>query len=198
MARAAIGSLATLVALSSCGPRAPYVPRAPAAPPPSAPQPSSSRAMDDTTITVSEEVTVSASPEAVIAALTDVRTYRKIFPRVRHARFLGLSHEGDKLVEFEQGTSLFHARFTARMRVENEAAVRLWVDLAYAHNIDDAHVLFSLTPAPDGRTQLAFHALIDLGDDPWKALLRERVRAACRATPHLVARYFEQGDGRGQ
>ena len=142
-------------------------------------------------IRASDVFVVNAPVAAVLHALEHAETYRYMFPRVLNAREIGRTKRGERLVELEQGTPLFRARYTVRVRREGDTLVYLWLDPDFDHDIRNAQGLFLLEPVGPAKTKLTLHVLVDLGPEPWKAFFRARVQEAFQATPRLMARYLE-------
>jgi carbon monoxide dehydrogenase subunit G len=141
-------------------------------------------------------VLIDAAPARVLAALDDVRAYRRILPRTRSVRWIGLSRRGDVVVELEQGTPIAHGRFTVRVRRDRRLSVgadtvRFWLDRRFEHDIADANGYFRVEPTDDGKTLLTYVVEVDLGSGIFKRLFEERIRAAALSTPLLVRAYVE-------
>ena len=67
---------------------------------------------------------VDAAPAEIGAMFDDVDAYRRVLPRTKRARFVGVEANGDRLVELVQGTSLVEATYTLRVRQEIARNIR--------------------------------------------------------------------------
>jgi carbon monoxide dehydrogenase subunit G len=136
-------------------------------------------------------VVIQAPPEAVMAALTNVRAYRSIFPMAVGARQVG-KRGHDTLIELRHAAKIGEVGYTVRVRQENRRLVRFWLDPSRPHDMDDAWGYFRVDPVGDGATLLTYAAAINLGTGLTRALFGERIREIALDTPTLVRRYVEQ------
>ena len=144
---------------------------------------------------------VDAAPAEIGAMFDDVDAYRRVLPRTKRARFVGVEANGDRLVELVQGTSLVEATYTLRVRQDSRAGarrgVRFWLEPNRPHEIDDAWGFFRMDPftGPSGEQQvlLTYAILVDIGQGLVRELFEERVRAALLSVPQLVRRYVAEG-----
>lgn len=144
---------------------------------------------------------VDAAPAEIGAMFDDVDAYRRVLPRTKRARFVGVEANGDRLVELVQGTSLVEATYTLRVRQDSRAGarreVRFWLEPNRPHEIDDAWGFFRMEPftGPSGEQQvlLTYAILVDIGQGLVRELFEERVRAALLSVPQLVRRYVAEG-----
>jgi hypothetical protein len=140
-------------------------------------------------------VVIGARPREVSHLLDDARVYRDILPRTRSVRWLGIARTGESILELEQGTSLVHGRYVARVRRDrggddDSAIFRFWLDPSFRHDIADASGFFRVEPFGD-KTLLTYLVLIDLGDGLFVRLFEHRVQRAALSTPALVKTYVE-------
>ena len=143
---------------------------------------------------------VDAAPAEIAAIFDDVEAYRRVLPRTKRARFVGVEPNGDRLVELVQGTSLVEAEYTLRVRQDTKGTrreVRFWLEQNRPHEIDDAWGFFRTEPftGPSGeqRVLLTYAILVDLGPGLVRELFEERVRTALLSVPQLVRRYVAEG-----
>lgn len=159
---------------------------------------------------------VDASTAELSAMLEDVGTYRRVLPRTKRARLVGVEGK-DMLIELAQGNALLEAEYTLRVRPVVAAAVpsiapptsgaslppregtrefRFWLDGSRPHGIDDAWGFFRLEPIPgpggDARVLLTYGVLVDVGPGLVRDLFEERLRAALLSVPQLVRRYVAE------
>jgi hypothetical protein len=138
-------------------------------------------------------IVIDAPPAQVTSALDDVRAYRDILPRTRAVRWIGLSRNGDSLLELEQGTSLVHGAYTVRVHHEalgEGAIIRFWLDKSFRHDIADAGGFFRVEAFAD-KTLLTYVVMVDLGGGLIVNLFEGRVQRAALSTPALVKAYVE-------
>lgn len=134
------------------------------------------------------------------AVLEDVDAYRRVLPKTKEARLVGLSGN-DRLVEVVQGNALVQATYTMRVRTEPTAEdgqreVRFWLEPSLPHEIDDAWGFFRVEPfiGENGnpRVLLTYGVLVDVGAGIVRDLFEERVRSALLSVPQLVRRYVAE------
>jgi len=131
----------------------------------------------------------------VASVLADPNAWRWFVPRVIELEDRGLDGP-DRLVELDQGVSVFHGRYTLRVRSESDDRLgshlfRFWVDRRYPHALDDAWGWFLLWPCGPDRTLLAYHVRIDLGPGLARLLFEGRIRIAALVVPQRLAAYIE-------
>lgn len=134
------------------------------------------------------------------AVLEDVDAYRRVLPKTKEARLVGMSGN-DRLVEVVQGNALVQATYTMRVRTEPTAPngqreVRFWLEPTRPHEIDDAWGFFRVEPfiGENGnpRVLLTYGVLVDVGAGIVRDLFEERVRSALLSVPQLVRRYVAE------
>ena len=140
---------------------------------------------------------VDASAAELTAMLEDVNSYRRVLPRTKRVRLLGIEPNGDRLVELVQGTALMDAEYVLRVRhYPALREVRFWLEHSRPHEIDDAWGYFRLEPfnGPSGeqRTLLTYAILVDIGPGIVRDLFEERVRTVLLTVPQLVRRYVAE------
>jgi hypothetical protein len=145
---------------------------------------------------------VDAAPAEIAAMFDDVDAYRRVLPRTKRARFVGVEPNGDRLVELVQGTSLVDATYTLRVRRDAGGSggpreVRFWLEPNRPHEIDDAWGFFRIEPftgtSGEQRVLLTYAILVDVGPGIVRDLFEERVRSALLSVPQLVRRYVAEG-----
>ncbi|CAN5925388.1 hypothetical protein BH11MYX4_BH11MYX4_66540 [soil metagenome] len=143
---------------------------------------------------------VDAAPAEIAAMFDDVEAYRRVLPRTKRARFVGIEPNGDRLVEIVTGTALVEAEYTLRVRQDTQGGTRLvrfWIEPNRPHEIDDAWGFFRTQPfagpAGEQRVLLTYAILVDLGPGIVRELFEERVRTALLSVPQLVRRYVAEG-----
>jgi hypothetical protein len=139
---------------------------------------------------------VDATPTEIASIFEDVDAYRRVLPRTKRARLVGVER-GDRLVELAHGNALASAEYTIRVRrMPDGREFRFWLDPTRPHEIDDAWGFFRVEPfvstngAP--RVLLTYGVLVDVGPGLVRELFEERVRAALLSVPQLVRRYVAE------
>jgi hypothetical protein len=140
---------------------------------------------------------VDASAAELSAILEDVNAYRRVLPKTKRVRLLGVEPNGDRIVELVQGTSLMDAEYALRVRhYPARREVRFWLEHSRPHEIDDAWGYFRIEPlvGPSGeqRALLTYAILVDVGPGIVRDLFEERVRAVLLTVPQLVRRYVAE------
>jgi hypothetical protein len=133
---------------------------------------------------------VDASAAEIGALLEDVDAYRKLLPKTKRARLVGIDR-GDRLIELASGTSLVEAEYTLRVRrVADAREWRFWLEPSRPHGIDDAWGFFRLEPfvsaSGEQKVLLTYGVLVDVGPGLVRDLFEERVRSALLSVPQLV------------
>ncbi len=139
---------------------------------------------------------VDATAAELSSIFDDVNAYRRVLPRTKRARLVGVDH-GDRLVELAHGNALVGAEYTIRVRrMPGGREVRFWLDPTRPHEIDDAWGFFRVEPfvTSSGATRvlLTYGVLVDVGPGLVRELFEERVRAALLTVPQLVRRYVAE------
>ena len=141
-------------------------------------------------------IMIDAPADQVIGVLDDVRTYREILPRTRSVRWLGITRDGDTIVELEQGNAVAHGKYAVRIRHDraghgtSSTIIRFWLDHRFSHDIADASGFFQVETVGE-KTQLTYLVMVDLGAGFWGQMFEGRVRRAALSTPLLVKKYVE-------
>jgi hypothetical protein len=132
-----------------------------------------------------------ASAGEVAAVIDNVESLRRVLPRTKTARVVGVSN-GDQLLEITSGNAVMEAAYTLRIRRDRRNEVRFWLDPSKPHGIDDAWGFFRYEPfvGPSGeeRVLLTYGVLVDVGPGIVRELFEERVRSALLSVPQLVRR----------
>jgi hypothetical protein len=141
---------------------------------------------------------VDATAWETSAILDDVASYRRVLPRTKRVRLVGVEPNGDRLIELVQGTALVEAQYTLRVRqYPAEHEVRFWLEPSRPHEIDDAWGYFRVEPltsaSGEPRALLTYAILVDIGSGIVRELFEDRVRAALLSVPQLVRRYVAEG-----
>ncbi|MBX3188717.1 MAG: hypothetical protein KF819_16995 [Labilithrix sp.] len=137
-----------------------------------------------------------AAPAEISAIFEDVDAYRRVLPRTKRARFVGMDG-GDRLIELAQGNAIAEAEYTIRVRTDvGGREVRFWLEPSRPHDIDDAWGFFRLEPftteAGEPRVLLTYAALVDVGPGIVRELFEERVRSALLSVPQLLGGYVAE------
>jgi hypothetical protein len=136
-----------------------------------------------------------ASAAEITSILDDVDAYRRVLPRTKRARLVGVEG-GDRLIELAQGNALMEAEYTIRVRRASAGEVRFWLEPSLPHGIDDAWGFFRLAPfvsrKGEPRVLLTYGVLVDIGPGLVRELFEERLRAALLSVPQLVRRYVAE------
>ncbi len=133
---------------------------------------------------------VEAPTAVVMAALSDVATYRTILPLTLEARQLRRRGR-DSLVFFRHGGRLGTAAYVAHVRRESPRLVRFWLDPSFPHDFDDAWGYFRVTPLGARGTLVTYAALVNLGFGLTRLLFEEKVREHALGTPGLIRAFVE-------
>lgn len=137
-----------------------------------------------------------AAPE-ISAVLEDVSSYKRLLPKTKRVKLLGVEPNGDRLVELVQGTALVEAEYTIRLRhYPARREVRFWLEHTRPHEIDDAWGYFRLepflTPSGEQRSLLTYAILVDTGPGIVRELFEAKVRGALLSVPQLLRRYVAE------
>jgi len=127
--------------------------------------------------------------------LDDVEVWRRILPRTRSARVVGVAGR-DELVEVTQGTALVQATYTMQLRREGRG-VRFWIDPARRHDIEDAWGFVKAEPMVHGRTLVTYGVLIDLGPGIVRELFEDGVRKLALSVPERLRSLVLERDAAG-
>ncbi len=140
---------------------------------------------------------VDAAAAEISTVLEDVASYKRLLPRTKRVKLLGIEPNGDRLVELVQGTALVEAEYTIRVRhYPARREVRFWLEHSRPHEIDDAWGYFRLEPfatsSGEQRSLLTYAALVDTGPGIVRELFEAKVRAALLSVPQLLQRYVAE------
>lgn len=139
-------------------------------------------------------VWVDAPPERVVATLDDVGSYVGFLPKARQVRLVGITRDGDSVVTVEQGTSVAHARYAARVHREalgdERVVYRFQLDPTLEHDLSDARGAFRVEPSGSG-TLLEVDVMLDLGPGIVRWLFEDKVRDLALSVPDHVRRWVE-------
>jgi hypothetical protein len=141
---------------------------------------------------------IDATPAELLTLFEDVSAYKKVLPRTKQAKLVGMN-DGDLFVELRQGTSMLEASYTIRVRrepdVQGQGTVfRFWLDRTKPHGIEDAWGYFRLEPVAEGptgapRVLLTYGILVDIGPGLVRDLFEEQLRAMALTVPQRVRQY---------
>jgi hypothetical protein len=140
---------------------------------------------------------VDAGAAEMVAVFENVESYRRLLPRTKRVKLIGVEPNGDRLVEIATGTSLMEAEYTLRIRhYPARREVRFWLETSRPHEIDDAFGYFRFEPhiGPSGepRVLLTYAILVDVGPGIVRDLFEDKVRTALMSVPQLVRRYVAE------
>ena len=140
---------------------------------------------------------VDAAAAEISTVLEDVASYKRLMPRTKRVKLLGIEPNGDRLVELVQGTALVEAEYTIRVRhYPARREVRFWLEHSRHHEIDDAWGYFRLEPfataSGEQRSLLTYAVLVDTGPGIVRELFEAKVRAALLSVPQLLQRYVAE------
>jgi hypothetical protein len=138
---------------------------------------------------------IDASPTELAVLLDDMEAYRKILPLTQSADLVG-RNDFDQFVQFRQGTKLFSATYTVRVRRELDLGrVRFWLEPSQPHTIPDIWGFFRWQPVPSMRPRilLTYGVLAQLGPAMLVQLFEARVQRVLLTVPgrlkdHLARR----------
>ncbi len=141
---------------------------------------------------------IDATRAELLTLFEDVSAYKKVLPRTKQARLIGMN-DGDLFVELRQGTSMLETSYTIRVRREDDASgggtvFRFWLDRTKPHGIEDAWGYFRLEPVTDGpsgspRVLLTYGILVDVGPGLVRDMFEERLREMALTVPQRVREY---------
>jgi hypothetical protein len=135
-------------------------------------------------------VLISAAPAEVLAVLLAPDSYLHIFALTQEARLVGREGE-DFFITLRQGGRKVSGQYSVRARRETPSLVRFWLDPSRPHDIGDLWGFFRLDPAADGKTLLAYGALLHLEFGVIKLLFQEKIRGYALETPARLRAYVE-------
>lgn len=135
------------------------------------------------------EVYIDASPALVMATLLNIESYREILPMLRSFNPLPMSPEGHLMSEVDEGGSLGHARYTARVERRGDT-VRFWVDRTQPHEIEDAFGWFKIAEEGSG-TLVKFRVWIDVGSSLTESLFGGKIEHVALQIPERLRRHVE-------
>jgi hypothetical protein len=133
---------------------------------------------------------IEVPPAEVMRVLMDVSAYRSILPLTMEAREVG--RKGDnRLVFFRHGGRLGSAAYTAIVRRESPSVIRVWLDPAFPHEVEDCWGYFRAEAFPEGKTLLTYAALLRLEFGVVRMLFSEKIRTFAMNMPLLLRRYLD-------
>lgn len=132
-----------------------------------------------------------ASPTDLAVLLDDMDAYRRILPLTQSADLVG-KNDFDQFVQFRQGTKLFSATYTVRIRRELDLGrVRFWLEPSQPHTIPDIWGFFRWQPVPAARPRvlLTYGILAQLGPAVLVQLFEARVQRVLLTVPARLKEY---------
>lgn len=133
---------------------------------------------------------VSAVPEEVIAAVTNVNELATILPRTKRATLIGEDAAGAR-VELEQGNSIASASYTVFLRRSGPGEVRFWLDPSRPHGIRDVWGYFRARPFGKHKTLVTVAVALDVGPGLVRLLFEDRIQKLALETPRHIKDYVE-------
>lgn len=199
--RALVGSLLLLAACSAPEPAWPQ-PAAPSAartPAPELVQPSEQPAQQleaseekERWISGTREVEIDRPLSLVREVIFDPNTYWSILPHVKAVKLIERVSDTELVVGLTQGLSFISASYAVRVRLEGPERVRIWLEKAYPHDIEQAEILVELTEISEGRgCNVRYQVKADIGTGVGRALLRGRIEKSALRPPLLLKNYVE-------
>jgi hypothetical protein len=134
---------------------------------------------------------VDASPELVLAVLSDVRNWPEALPRTKRAQLIEGAAAGLSRVELVQGGSVVQARYTVVLERAEAGTIRFWLDPSRPHDIEDAWGFFRVQPLPGGRSLITVGAALDVGDGLVRLLFEDKVAQMMLGAPRQIRAFVE-------
>jgi len=138
---------------------------------------------------------VDAPPEKVWRSLVDVRSWPAVFPNTFEAEEV-IRHRNASAVRMVLGNRLFRFQYYLTVtRDEQKRTLRYRLNKKKPHDIGEARGYVRLFPQPNGRTLVAFTALVEVPFAPIVALMGDDVIRVLErrvlSVPHRLKRWVE-------
>ncbi|HEY4159615.1 MAG TPA: SRPBCC family protein [Polyangiaceae bacterium] len=134
---------------------------------------------------------VRASPEAILAALSNPDDLPYALPRTESARLVD-AQSGAAWIELVQGSRGVSARYTVKLEREPSGdELRLALDRSRPHDVSDLFGYFRARPFPDGRTVVTVAVALDLGSGLASLFFSDAVERVILSSPAHIRSFVE-------
>lgn len=138
---------------------------------------------------------INAKPSAVWQAVLDTTRYHRMLPRVRYAKLTQKS-ANQRTVYVMHSAGLVDASYYLKVKTYPERwDVTFTLDDSRPHSIRAAWGYYSVRPHGNGKTLLAYGAMVDVGDGVVAGITRSTVQEWALKVPWMIKRFVE-GSGR--
>lgn len=135
---------------------------------------------------------IDADADHVWKVITDVRTYRKLFPHVVDARLLAKRGEF-RLVYLEHASGPFHVSYSLKGQANAKRRdLTFELDTSRPRDITAAWGFFTVRPYGKGKSILAYGVMLDIGSGILSALLRDQICGSMLHIPRNVRKYIHE------
>jgi Polyketide cyclase / dehydrase and lipid transport len=135
---------------------------------------------------------VSASPERVLRAINDVRTYPRFLPAVEEARLIDQHGNEQRLFIRHRLGFVNVGYFVLATPDVADSRMRFRLDRSRPSSIRDAFGELRVTPYPDGRSVVSLAILADVGEGLVAGLVRSNVHEWMLRVPAQLKKYVEK------
>ena len=134
---------------------------------------------------------IDAEPSVVWRAVLDTQYYHRMLPRVEHAKVVSKSAR-QRTVFLEHTAGPISASYFLKVRTYPERwDVTFVLDDTRPHSVRAAWGFYSIRAYGDGKTLLAYGAMVDVGDGVLAAIARNRVQHWTLRVPAMIKRFVE-------
>lgn len=135
---------------------------------------------------------IDADADHVWKVITDVRTYRQLFPHVVDARLLA-KRGNYRLVYMEHASGPFHVSYSLKGQADAKRRdLTFELDTSRPRDITAAWGFFTVRPYGKGKSILAYGVMLDIGTGILSALLRDKIRGSMLHIPRNVRKYIHE------
>jgi hypothetical protein len=134
---------------------------------------------------------VSASPQRVWRAMTDVRTYPRFLPAVEEVRFVETSGTDQRLFIRHRMGFVGASYFVLATNDAQSYRVKFRLDRSRPSSIRDAFGELRVSPYPDGRSVVSLAILADVGEGLIAGLVRKNVHEWMLRVPQQLKKFVE-------
>lgn len=134
---------------------------------------------------------IDAPPSVVWQAVLDTPHYHRMLPRVERAKVVAKGAR-QRTVFLEHAAGPISASYFLKVRTYPERwDVTFVLDDTRPHSVRAAWGFYSIRAYGDGKTLLAYGAMVDVGDGVLAALARNKVQQWTLRVPALIKRFVE-------
>lgn len=138
---------------------------------------------------------IDAKPSAVWQAVLDASRYHRMLPRVNRAKVIKKS-AGQRTVFVSHVAGMISASYYLKVKTYPDRwDVTFVLDDTRPHSVRAAWGFYSIRPYGNGKTLLAYGAMVDVGDGLIATIARGTVQEWTLKVPKLIKRFVE-GSGR--